>query len=333
MRYIQTVLIGTLLLFFLAPMIVDASVSTHKVVPRVVDKTVSGRDIFTQTVTITNLKPYRMTIFPTVNAVAVDGAGDIVELAAPATDDRTRSITSWIEVTQAGTDIDPEETIEIDIRVKVNPNVEPGEYHAFIGFGQGRNRPEVQEKVKNGSVPGVLLRLEVEDDAVEAIKLDQFSVDRFVGDVHNEAIHYVIDNPGETTVVPTGEIILYNTRGYEIGSIPVNPERKSVEPGTSISLRATAPTDGLMGKYKAFLNVNYGTSQIASVYDTAFFYVVPWYQLLIFFVCLIIFGVFITYRLHRRYNPNSHTEEVQYVPLHVYEGVSDEIDHDINLKQ
>jgi len=38
-----------------------------------------------------------------------------------------------------------------------------------------------------------------------------------------------------------------------------------------------------LGRYKAFLSVEYGSEQLASVHDTDFFYLVPFQQLLLIF--------------------------------------------------
>jgi hypothetical protein len=164
------------------------------------------------------------------------------------------------------------------------------------------------------------------------LRLDTFIVDRFVFDSQTQSVTYTVENPGEIAVVPTGEIIFYNARGAEVGATKVNPEGVSLAPKEKKTLTATAPADGLMGKYKAFLMVEYADSQMASVYDTTFFYVLPWGQLFGFLLLLLLLGTVTFALLHRRYKRPSTVVSHASLPLHIYEGVSDQKDHDINLK-
>lgn len=304
-----------------------------QVLPLVIDKTVGPRDIFTEIITLTNDQSYLLTVYPTINEVEADSSGGIKDLVSPVQDDRARSITSWVTLRQAGVDIKPGETIEIPISVSVNPKAAIGEYHAFIGFAGGRNRPEAETKVKNGIAPGVLLRLEIPDKTVERVAVDGFIVDRFVFSSADNTVTYTIKNPGDKSVVPSGEIIFYNTRGSEVGSTIVNPEKLVLEPKSALSFITTAPTSGVMGKYKAYLSVDYGSSQLASVYDTAFFYYVPWKQLWALLGGLALFSLILFLYLYRRLRAPAAFFDHAVLPFHIYSGKSDDIEHDINLKQ
>ena len=136
-------------------------------------------------------------------------------------------------------------------------------------------------------------------------------------------------------VVPKGEIIFYNGRGEEVGAVPVNKETQSLAPNESKTFEVPAPVDGYLGKYKAFLSVDYGTVQVASVYDTAFFYVIPWQQLLIMFLVVMIVAVILSVLIHRRFAVKSEGDDEHgafHLPFHVFEGKSSDADHDINLK-
>jgi hypothetical protein len=136
--------------------------------------------------------------------------------------------------------------------------------------------------------------------------------------------------------VPNGEIIISNSRGEEVGTVPVNPNHEVLSPGAEINFKANVPASGLLGKYKALLSVDYGTSQLASVYDTAFFYIIPWKQLLALFLVLLAFVVFVSVVAHRRYKNNQFDDDehgAEYVPLYVRDKLSVDKDHDINLKK
>lgn len=325
----------TLSIFFISISLLGGALAVeaanYKVTPLVIDRIVSPRDIITETIVITNNNNYTLTVFPTVNEISQTG-DELEANIARGIDDRTTSIASWIDITRAGVDIKKGETAELTVRIQINPQAAPGEYHALIGFGSGRNRPLAEAQVAAGTAPAVVVRLEIKDEAVEQVKLGSFLVDRFVFSSTNSSTVYTITNPGDKTVVPTGEIIYYNARGAEVASVPVNPDNLSVSPGESITLSSEVPLSEVMGKYKAFLSVEYGNSQTATVYDTAFFYMIPWYQVLIFVGGFSLLSLLLLYLLHRRYRAPVFEDEYASLPFHVYEGNSDDQEHDINLK-
>lgn len=324
--------IALLLTALATPLAADAN--TYKVTPLIIDREVEARDIFSETITITNNKNHKIRVYPSVNEVAVDEGGDITSFVPPSMADGAKTVTSWLSISRAKQEVNPGETITIPLHVKVHPEAEPGVYHAVIGFGSGSNRPSAEAQVKNGQAPKVIVTLKVDQDQTEFLKLDRFMVDRFVTGPENDAVHYTLNNPGEAPIVPTGEVIFYNSRGEEVAAVPVNPNKDSLAPGQETTYSTAAPTDDMFGKYKAFLTVDYGTEQVASVYDTVFFYVMPWQKLLIVFSVLLIFAVGLTVFLHRRYGADDEYEDdADHVPMFVRETASEDKDHDINLKQ
>ena len=312
------------------------SATRYKVTPRVIDKEVSARDIFTEFITIENLSPHKIDVYPTVNEITVDGGGDIAEFVPASMEkNKAESITTWISLSRSGQELLPGETIELPLSFRIHKDTPSGAYQAFIGFGTGRNRDIAEKQVLEGQAPGVIVTLAVDQNQTEFIKLDKFSVERFILEPNNNGIQYILKNPGDTSVVPTGEVIFYNGRGDEVGAINVNPDNVSLVPGQETIFSANAPMAGLLGKYKAFLSVDYGSEQIASVYDTAYFYVMPWHKLLAIFGTVMVLAVILTVMLHRRMQVagGTITEEVSKLRVHVYEGTSPEQKHDINLKK
>lgn len=323
----------TILLLLIALFPLFAEANTYKVTPLIIDREVEARDIFSETITITNNKNHKIRVYPSVNEVAVDAGGDITSFVPPSMADGAETVTSWLSISRAKQEVGPGETVQVPLHVKVHPNAEPGVYHAFIGFGSGGNRPAAEQQVKSGQAPGVIVTLSVDQDQTEFLKLDRFMVDRFVTSPENESVQYVLENPGEAPVVPTGEIIFYNSRGEEVAAVPVNPDGDTLAPGQESTYTTRAPTDGMLGKYKAFLSVDYGSEQVASVYDTVFFYAVPWQQLLIVFGVLLFVAAVLTVFLHRRYAAGDEYDDADHVPMFVRESRSEDKDHDINLKK
>lgn len=321
-------------LFLFAPLLFANAAVNHTVTPRVIDVNAEARDIITRTITITNNANYTSSIFPSVNEISLDEGGDITEFRGPAMVDRPAAITSWLEVPRKEINIPKGESAELTITIRMNPNTVSGEYHALIGFGSGRNRDEAERLVKEGKAPSVVITIRVEDKSVERMDLKGFIIEKFVTKSDNQAASYTLTNPGDTTVVPQGEIIFYDSNGKEVASVAANPDNLTLAPGEQTEMKATVPIQGLIGKYKGFLNVNYGTAQAASVYDTAFFYVLPWQKLLLIFISVVVAALLLTLYLYRKYGMNDDDDDdVYHLQFKFKDGPSDDKDHDINLKQ
>jgi hypothetical protein len=134
-------------------------------------------------------------------------------------------------------------------------------------------------------------------------------------------------------MVPSGEIIVYNNKGVEVASVPVNPEGDSIPVGETHEFITTAPVDGLLGKYKAYLSVEYGTTQMAALNDTTFFYAFPLRTILLFFGALLVVIIFFSLYVHKRYLDDDDDDDVDHLQVRVNASVTEAKDHDINLKQ
>lgn len=306
---------------------------TYKVTPRIIDREVQQRDIFTEIISITNNKTHQINLYPSINVVDLDEGGDVSTFAPRSLSDNTRTISSWLSISRGRLTVPPGQTVEIPLYVKIHPKAESGVYHAFVGFGTGNNRSVAEAQVASGQAPGVVVTLSVDQKQTEFLKLSKFIIDRFVTGPENDAVTYTLSNPGTGEVVPTGEIIFSNGRGEEVASIPVNPNNETLAPGQETTYSIAAPTDDLMGKYKAFLSVDYGSAQLASVYDTAFFYVLPWQKLLIIFVIVLMFVVIIAIMVQRRSVYDTYEGDHDELPLYIKDTPSEDKEHDINLKQ
>jgi len=320
----------SLLFFFASP--THAAVS-YTATPIVISLNVDGRDIQTRSITLTNTGTVPVTLFPSVNNISVSEGGALEEFLPAAMSDRTQSLASWIEVSRAQIELQPGATRELLLTVRMHPNPVPGTYHALIGFGNGRNRDIAEEQVRIGVAPGVIISVTVDDNKITLLRLSRFIVDKFVTSRENQAASYTFRNTGDETVIPTGEIILYSGTGKEVGNIPVNTNNISIAPGEEYVFEATVPVDGMLGKYKAFLNVQYGTTQRASVQDTSFFYVFPLKTMLVILGVLLFLVAFISWYVHRKYfDDDDMVDDSERLMVHVRGQVSDAKHHDIDLK-
>lgn len=324
--------IGIVLFFVcsLLPYVADARVS-YSATPLVVDEKVEARDILTRDITITNNGDAPVTIFPTVNNISLDEGGTIQEFKHAVESDRTTSLASWLEISRKGINLMIGDTVVVPLTIRVNPNPKPGTYHAFVGFGYGGTHDNAVEQVSRGEAPGVIVSVTIEEQHNELLKLSRFIIDRFITNTENQAAVYKIKNPGDEPLAPTGDIIFYDNHGVEVGSLSVNADNVVIPAGGEHEFTAQVPVSGLFGKYKAFLNVEYGSSQLASVQDTSFFYVFPLKKLLLIFGVMSVVFIIVALFVHRRYF-SEHLEEADTVHVHVRNSMSEPQHHDIDLK-
>lgn len=304
----------------------------YTVSPLVIDIEAEARDIIPKEITVTNTGTQAVTVFPTVNNVSLEEGGTIQEFLPPVQSDQTASLASWIEISRRGINIPIGDSHTFPLTLRVNPKPQPGTYHAFIGFGHGRNQDEAIQKVESGAAPGVIVTVTIEEKTVEFLKLSRFIVDKFVTKSENQAAVFTFTNPGDETLVPQGEIIFYNAKGNEVGSVAVNEENTSIAPGGEHIFTAEVPTEGLFGKYKAFLSVEYGNSQKGSVQDTSFFYVLPLKVVLTLLILLVLLTAISAWYVHKKYFDED-IDDSDRLHFHVRDNASESKEHDINLKQ
>ena len=327
-RSIQYILIAILTLISFH----DAYASlNYTVSPRVIDEKLEGRDIITRDITLVNTGSQPITIYPSVNNISLDAGGEIQEFVQAVASDRTTSLASWIEISRLGVDMKPGETKVFPLTLRINPNPKPGTYHALISFGNGGNRDEAERQTMNGEAPGTVVTVTIEDTTTAFLKLSRFIVDKFVTSNDNQAAVFTFTNPGDEDLVPDGEIIFFDGTGKEVGTVPINPDAVVIKQGKEHSFIATVPTDGLFGKYKAFLSVEYGNEQRASLQDTSFFYVFPMRTIMIIMtIMLVCVGAF-AWHLHKKYFDEA-VDDSERITFHVREGARESKDHDIDLK-
>jgi hypothetical protein len=307
------------------------------VTPLVLDYTLEARDSERADIVVTNTIGAVVTLFPSVNNITVGQSGGIESFVTPSATDRTATLSSWLELSRKPLELKPGERATTTLTIRINPDAEPGTYHALITFPDGNNREAAEATVLQGGVPGTLLTVTVVKKTVEDMGLTGFTIDRFVFSPENKSARYEVENTGDIEMRPTGDILIYNQRGEEVASIPVNPENIVVKPGEKVTFSAAVPTQGLMGKYKAYLTMRYGVDAKGQLQDTAFFYVVPWKKLLVLFAGMLLVAIAISLLVHRRYRYED-TDDIEeedgsaYVPLYVKDGVSGAVHHDIDMK-
>lgn len=273
----------------------EAITTEFSVSPVVANEKAKPRDIIKKELLVTNNTEQRVDLYITVlNIDPTDGAG---EFTSPAESDLSRSLANWIEITRGVIELSPGESRKIPYLIHVNLSAKPGTYYARIQFRKGSKRAEA-EASKEGT--GLMLTVEVQDDAKERLELGTFiSEDNFIlGD--SASFSYLLENVGNRDIEPRGSIRIFNRRGEEVGSVPLNAEGEQITPQNKRQLAAAWNTTGRFGKYKAFLDLEYGDQNLASVQDTVYFWVFPWKEIFASLAGVFVLAIVGTYIIHMR---------------------------------
>jgi hypothetical protein len=159
-----------------------------------------------------------------------------------------------------------------------------------------------------------------------------FTTDRFTLNENDGTIKILLENTGDIALTPAGEVVVFDTRGKEMAAVPVNSTEQTLLPGQRLQLEEPLPFIPQLGRQKASLSLTYGKNQ-AAIFDTAFYYSLPWYYLLTIFLILLSILSLTAWFIRRSLGANSDDSAVYDLPMYV-SSVKEhpEFDHDLNLK-
>lgn len=325
--------IGFLIVLLLLPSVIAAA--DFSIRPFLIDETLEPRGEVTNQVVLRNDHEVRKyVVFATVNEISVDTEGEIKEFVTPVMTDRTNTVTSWIEVTRGRIEIPPGERREVPVTINVHPNAQPGEYHAFVGFVPAKNRPTAEATALAGDADGVVLKVTVADRRVDSMRISKFLLDRFVTTADDRRVDIEVENLGDIESAPQGELIFYDSLGVELTAVPLNEEGKRIPPGGTGTITAAIPEEvNALGRFKTNVSLRYGENQTASLYDTSFFYVIPWPTMLMILGGIVLFSLLLTLWFKRSFVDSGFDEDGDEVTMFVKDGHDrDPQHHDIDLK-
>lgn len=278
----------------------DLSVS-----PVIISEKAKARDILKESIRLVNTSERSLSLYPSVIDVDPNEGGQGFDYADKSSE-RAASLANWIELSRGVIELGPGEEREVPFVIRINLNADPGMYYAALEFYQGPTRDRAEGAPPLATVD---VTVEVQADIKEVLQLGSFFTDSIFLSGDDVLFNYQIENIGNQTLKPTGEIRIYDRTGAEVASIPVNSEGATFSPEQKAQLAAVWSAAEGFGKYKAFLNLDYGDTQRASLQDTVFFWIVPWKQLGVAFVVGLLVVIFLVYYYHRRL-------EAQYAVAH-----------------
>jgi hypothetical protein len=289
-------LLASLAFAVITPVSAHAQVAaTMTVSPVVIDEKAKARDILKETITLTNTSQRKIMLYPSVNNVKPKDGQEAFVSAQDATD-RQDSLANWIEISRGVIELSPGETREVPFVIRVSLNALPDTYHADISFYEGSAREGAETQ---NPLSVVTVNTEVQADIKESMQLNKFMTDGFFFSGDDVLFNYQVENIGNQELKPKGEIRIYDRKGREVASIPVNAEGKSLTPEQKAQLASAWSSAQGFGKFKAFLNIDYGNNQNGTLQDTVFFWIIPWQQLLALLTVSIIAIIISALYFHR----------------------------------
>ncbi|GEM_PF-587580 len=316
--------------------ILFARAAAFAITPAVIDMKGKAREVVTASLRLTNSGAKPVEVYPFVENIDVgDGSRAFSD---PTKADLTVSLANWILLNRSAVLLLPGETRDISFSVEINLRAEPGAYHAEIAFAPGATRDEAA--ANRARAASVAVNLEVMEDIRERMELKTFRPERLFFSGFPVSFSYEFKNTGNRAVQPSGEIRIYNRRGMEVASLPLASRAEAIAPGVdqrfavrwegargehpAIDGSETSPRTGFalgrpagfaataigfvsggfwptgFGKYKAYLDVEYGSGSGRTIQDTVYFWIIPWPFLLSVFLAGAGGSVFLAILWHRR---------------------------------
>lgn len=242
------------------------------VIPQVIDEQAKARDILEYSVKIKNLSDHQADLYALVSDLT---EGETPNFQEAGKLDKETSLAKWVRIKRGAIQIPPGGEAEIPLEVEVYLGAKPGKYHAIIVFSQGNNTVIAKENYLNTNQPRLNLNIEVVEDIVEKAQLTGFKTSRNIYLKLPVVFTANISNLGNRDTVPQGSILVYNRKGEEVAELPVNALGKKIAPDGSEEYTNTWDIKKGMGKYKAKIEIEYGSKDRRDLSDTVFFWILP----------------------------------------------------------
>ena len=282
---------------FSLPFVAEASLLVS---PPVIDGEGVPRDSISGVITLTNAADNRrMRVFTFVNNVSVEKEGGREEFVVLRGQDVADSVANWVSITRQEIMLAPGESKEIPFSASIHRDAKPGKYHAFISFAEGSRRSEAEGKISRDRA--TLLSIEVKDDSEDILNLRSFITEKSIITGSPFSFIIILDNRGDTVLIPVGEIVVYNKRGKEIGAVEFNKEKISIEPGEESEFKVLWENDLDWGRHRARLALSYGSGgRKYSLNDATFFPNIPIIPLMVLFFVLLSLVILLIHFFHKK---------------------------------
>ncbi len=252
----------------LMPAITQAS--SVVVEPKLVNRAIRKGGVFDELqVRLTNNSDDMEFVYAHVHNIDIGGASQFVNKSGLS---RSESLANWVFITRGQIELPPKKATNVPLRVSVATAAVPGSYYAVVFF-DNIGYDDVNRMPPIGSDNLMLLNILVKTDSVTIATLSSFRQTKRIFFKPPIGLQFDFKNEGNTDVVMQGELVVFNSLGAEIDTIPINAEKFATEAGKdgSVVFEWFPPTK--IAKYKAVLLAKYGKDQL--IQDTLFVWYIP----------------------------------------------------------
>ncbi len=251
------------------PVFVQAAIT---VTPAIIDKKAEARDVLDFSLHVSNDSSSLVRLYAIVNDISEkEGKKEFLD---PSLMPVNTSLARWIRISRGMIELEAGEQREIPLSIEIPPTAEPGTYYAAVVFGEGLTPREAEQRASVLNQPQLMVNLDVRENIVENAQIKTFQTEKDLFFQLPVKFLLEVENVGNKVIQPSGSIYIYNRKGEEVGTIPVNRGLASVSPLTTQSFEQDWAAEKGFGKYKARLVAEYG-NQSGSLQDTIYFWVLP----------------------------------------------------------
>ncbi len=314
--------------FCFLPLAVAADDSQIVISPSIIDEKAKAGDILKYEVSISNNSDGKVDIYAIVNDILKD-EGD-VGYADPRDLDRSTSIVRWLSFKRGAIELMPGATTTVPLEININSAATPGKRFARIALPTGTNRDIAENSMSTRAYTQLPISIEIMENAIEKMKIAGFASGKTLAVRGPIDFNIKLENGGNKTETPIGNLFIFNRRGEEVSSIDINHENKALPAGETWS-KALAWEDlrGL-GKFKAKLEIEYGEKGKRDLQDTLYFWYFPWKFLLAIFMLTFLFLALMVTLIFRKTFVHHDLEERSKLPVRRSKAVSRKV---VNLKK
>ena len=300
-------LIGFLFLLVDIVKAADPTVQTISVTPTLFNiKAVPGQ-VWKSDLRVINVNDYDITVYPQVVNFTAQGESGRVNLLPVLEPERNgHSLAEWIDLSSAGILVPSQKTVSLPFSVSLPTDASPGSHHAAILVG---TRPpastDSSSKVQTAQFVTALVFLRVEGDVSESGSVRSFRSLNSIIQTAEASFELRFENTGNVDLQPQGDITIYNMWGEVRGSIPINQQTNYGNVVANSIRQFLFSWKGEnsffdIGRYKAVVTLGFGEETKSFVNSSTYFWIVPYQQILILAVILLILYLFFSW-ITRRY--------------------------------
>lgn len=269
-----------------APLWGQSSLSLS-VTPTLFDVSVNPGQTWQSSVRVVNPNEFPITVYAEPVLLSTNderGVGSFTPLDEVETMGVT--LAEWIDVTSDPIVVPEQETATVPFSVQVPENAAPGGRYAAILLSTQSPDESAQPVIRTSQAVSSLFFMSVEGEVVEQGSIRSFRPTEAVVERPENTFSLRFQNQGTVHLQPQGDITIYNMWGESRGVVPVNQRTDfgKVLPDSirEYTFRWKGEYSLLdIGRYRAEATLGYGSDERSFVQQTAYFWVIPVYGLLV----------------------------------------------------